>query len=87
MRYPMLVEKVYDHAKEDSPIYKSCERAFAILNKLVNKCNEETRKVQQMQELLNIRRKLEFGSGIKSYPIISESRYLGLEKFYKLNLH
>ena len=28
MRYPMLVEKVYDHAKEDSPIYKSCERAI-----------------------------------------------------------
>lgn len=61
----------------------SSRKALGVVNQLVQKCNEETKKVQRMQELIEIEKILQFRSKIKSYPIVSGARYLGFNNFNK----
>ena len=63
---------------ENSPVLESSRKTLGIVNQLVRKCNEETKKVQRMQELIEIEKILHFRTKIKSYPIVSGARYLGI---------
>jgi hypothetical protein len=83
-RYPLLVDAVCQQLPEESPIIESSRKALAVLNQLVRKCNEETKKVQRMQELIDIEKKLRFRDSVKSYPIVSGSRYLGMKSYFGL---
>ncbi|CAG2100678.1 unnamed protein product, partial [Medioppia subpectinata] len=75
-RYPLLIDAVCQQLPENSPILESSQKALGIVNQLVRSCNEETKKVQRMQELIEIEKLLQFKSKIKSYPIVSGARYL-----------
>lgn len=76
-RYPLLIDAVCQLLPPESPLLESSRKALGFVNQLVRKCNEETKKVQRMQELIEIEKILHFRSKIKSYPIVSGARYLG----------
>ncbi|CAG2159281.1 unnamed protein product [Oppiella nova] len=75
-RYPLLIDAVCQQLPEKSPILESARKTLTIVNQLVRQCDEETKKVQRMQELIEIEKVLHFKSKIKSYPIVSGARYL-----------
>ena len=83
-RYPLLIDAVCQQLPPESPILDSVRKTLGVVNQLVKNCNEETKKVQRMQELIEIEKILHFRSKMKSYPIVSGARYLGDIPTYKV---
>uniref|UniRef100_T1KQ37 DH domain-containing protein n=1 Tax=Tetranychus urticae TaxID=32264 RepID=T1KQ37_TETUR len=75
-RYPLLVEAILNHrAPTETDKYEMCQKTLAALYTVVNDCNEEAKKTERLQELIDLDSILNFDK-VKYFPLISESRYL-----------
>ncbi|XP_054162874.1 uncharacterized protein LOC128960767 [Oppia nitens] len=75
-RYPLLIDAVCQQLPETSPLLPTAQKSLGIMNQLVRKCNDETKKVQRMQELMETVKILHFNRKVKSCPIVKGTRYL-----------
>lgn len=74
-RLPLLVDAIFHRLPIDAPNYENCKMTLSVLNKVVQECNEHTRKMERMEEMLAINRFLDF-KDCKAIPLISASRWL-----------
>nr|KAG5697259.1 hypothetical protein BaRGS_031255 [Batillaria attramentaria] len=77
-RLPLLVDAVQHRVDPMSPQHATAKEAFIQLQSLVKKCNEEAKKMEQTQQMLQLRNKMKFGD-TKEFPLVSQSRYLEKE--------
>ncbi|XP_065353721.1 ephexin-1-like isoform X1 [Cloeon dipterum] len=75
-RLPLLFDAVLRRLSANSDEYTSCKNALMMVNKLVQDCNEEARKMERMKEMIELSRQLEFRSEMRAVPLISSSRWL-----------
>lgn len=77
-RLPLLISAIVNHADalQDRTLYDSAKQALVVVNKLVKKCNEGARKMQQTEQLVEIASELGFAPKVKTYAIVSPSRAL-----------
>jgi neuronal guanine nucleotide exchange factor len=75
-RLPLLIDAVLTRLSQTDDEYTTCQLALATLNKIVQNCNEDARKMERMEEILILSRQLYFPSEIKAVPIISSVRWL-----------
>jgi len=79
-RLPLLVSAIVNAADQveghQGEFYKSVKNTYEIISKLVKRCNEGARKMQQTEQLLEIASQLDYPSNIKTFGLISQSRFL-----------
>jgi len=75
-RLPLLIDAVLTRLRQTDNEYSTCQLALATLNKIVQNCNEEARRMERMEEVLILSRQLHFPSEVKAFPIISSARWL-----------
>lgn len=77
-RLPLLISAIVNQADaaDDEDAYKEAKEALVVVNKLVKKCNEGARKMQQTEQLAEIAKDLKFASNVKTYALVSQSRSL-----------
>lgn len=73
-RLPLLVDAICHRLEPDTPKYKSACKALDALNKVVKKCNDGAKRMQQTEQMCHLVRNLEFK--VKEIPLISASRFL-----------
>ncbi|XP_076824340.1 uncharacterized protein LOC143470233 isoform X2 [Clavelina lepadiformis] len=77
-RLPLLVTAIVNAADAvgDEEMVKKAKHTLGVVNKLVKKCNEGARKMQQTEQLAEIASQLDYTSSVKTYALISQSRSL-----------
>ncbi|XP_059485709.1 uncharacterized protein LOC132202666 [Neocloeon triangulifer] len=75
-RLPLLFDAVLRRLNANTDEYNSCKNALMMVNKLVQDCNEEARKMERMKDMIELSRQLEFKSDMRAIPLISTSRWL-----------
>lgn len=73
-RLPLLVDAICHRLEPDTPKHKSACKALDALNKVVKKCNDGAKRMQQTEQMCHLVRNLEFK--VKEIPLISASRFL-----------
>ncbi|XP_055996098.1 serine-rich adhesin for platelets-like isoform X4 [Ostrea edulis] len=73
-RLPLLVDAICHRLDPDTPKHKSACKALDALNKVVKKCNDGAKRMQQTEQMCHLARNLEFR--VKEIPLISASRFL-----------
>ncbi|XP_064610370.1 rho guanine nucleotide exchange factor 26-like isoform X2 [Liolophura sinensis] len=73
-RLPLLMDGVCRHRDQSHENHKEALQAQDALNKLVKKCNEGAKRMEQTEQLCMIEKQLDFK--IKKVPIVSASRHL-----------
>ncbi|CAC5370925.1 NGEF [Mytilus coruscus] len=73
-RLPLLVDAICHRLSPGTERHKSASRALDALNRVVKKCNEGARRMQQTEQMCLVVQNLEFK--VKEIPLISASRYL-----------
>lgn len=73
-RLPLLVDAICHRLEPDTPKHKSACKALDALNKVVKKCNDGAKRMQQTEQMCHLARNLEFR--VKEIPLISASRFL-----------
>ncbi|XP_039268208.2 uncharacterized protein LOC120343153 [Styela clava] len=75
-RLPLLISAIVNQADSagDKIAYAAAKQALAVVNKLVKKCNEGARKMQQTEQLAETARELCFAPKVKTYALVSQSR-------------
>ncbi|XP_062571518.1 uncharacterized protein LOC134233571 isoform X1 [Saccostrea cucullata] len=73
-RLPLLVDAICHRLDPDTPKHKSACKALDALNKVVKKCNDGAKRMQQTEQMCHLARNLEFK--VKEIPLISASRFL-----------
>ncbi|XP_078337399.1 uncharacterized protein LOC111137825 isoform X4 [Crassostrea virginica] len=73
-RLPLLVDAICHRLEPDTPKHRSAGKALDALNKVVKKCNDGAKKMQQTEQMCHLARNLEFK--VKEIPLISASRFL-----------
>ncbi|ELU06125.1 hypothetical protein CAPTEDRAFT_137219 [Capitella teleta] len=76
LRFPILMDAVCNRMPDYDPNAEVTKRCLNALQKLAKRCNDGARRMENIEKLTNIRRKLIFDKNTKSIPIVSESRYL-----------
>uniref|UniRef100_A0A4W3HPG8 DH domain-containing protein n=1 Tax=Callorhinchus milii TaxID=7868 RepID=A0A4W3HPG8_CALMI len=74
-RIKMLIENILQKTKEGSTNEENATKALGVVSKIIDECSAEVGKMKQMEELIDIAKKLEFDK-LKAIPIISQARYL-----------
>ncbi|XP_023209637.1 uncharacterized protein LOC111612626 [Centruroides sculpturatus] len=84
-RLPLLVDAIFHRLPTHAPNYENCKMTLAVLNKVVQECNEQTRQMERVEEMVTINRSLDF-KDCKGLPLVSASRWLvkrgELTRFY-----
>ncbi|XP_069677432.1 uncharacterized protein Exn isoform X2 [Periplaneta americana] len=75
-RLPLLIDAVLTRLDPQDDEYNTCRLALATLNKIVQNCNEDARRMERMEEILILSPQLYFPSEVKAVPIISSARWL-----------
>ncbi|KAJ8320044.1 hypothetical protein KUTeg_001631 [Tegillarca granosa] len=73
-RLPLLVDAICHRLEPGTDRHKSATRALDALNRVVKKCNDGAKKMQQTEQMCHLVQNLEFK--VKEIPLISASRYL-----------
>ncbi|XP_071147231.1 uncharacterized protein [Mytilus edulis] len=73
-RLPLLVDAICHRLSPGTERHKSASRALDALSRVVKKCNEGARRMQQTEQMCLVVQNLEFK--VKEIPLISASRYL-----------
>ncbi|XP_021366449.1 uncharacterized protein LOC110458828 isoform X3 [Mizuhopecten yessoensis] len=73
-RLPLLVDAICHRMEPATEQHKGATRALEALNRVVRKCNDGAKKMQQTEQMCRLVQNLEFK--VKEIPLISASRYL-----------
>ncbi|KAK3602432.1 hypothetical protein CHS0354_022219 [Potamilus streckersoni] len=73
-RLPLLVDAICHRLEPRTDRHKSATKALELLNKLVRRCNEGAKRMQQTEQMCLIAKQLDFK--VKEIPLISASRFL-----------
>ncbi|XP_060066680.1 uncharacterized protein LOC132546964 [Ylistrum balloti] len=73
-RLPLLVDAICHRMEPATKQHKGATRALDALNKVVRKCNDGAKKMQQTEQMCRLVQNLEFK--VKEIPLVSASRYL-----------
>ncbi|XP_033764186.1 uncharacterized protein LOC117345258 isoform X2 [Pecten maximus] len=73
-RLPLLVDAICHRMEPATEQHKGATRALDALNKVVRKCNDGARKMQQTEQMCRLVQNLEFK--VKEIPLVSASRHL-----------
>nr|CAB3260960.1 uncharacterized protein LOC100176478 [Phallusia mammillata] len=77
-RLPLLVTAIVNSADAagDMKALKRAKHALGVVNKLVKKCNEGARRMQQTEQLAEIASQLDYSQSVKMFALVSQSRNL-----------
>lgn len=77
-RLPLLIDAICHRLDpfKDKERHKAATSAFNALGKLVKKCNEGAKKMQQTEQMYFINQQITFSREVPPIPLISSSRYL-----------
>ncbi|KAK3096874.1 hypothetical protein FSP39_004312 [Pinctada imbricata] len=73
-RLPLLVDAICHRLDPATERHRSAKKALDALNRVVRKCNDGARRMQQTEQMCHLVQNLEFK--VKEIPLISASRYL-----------
>ncbi|XP_046547057.1 LOW QUALITY PROTEIN: ephexin-1-like [Haliotis rubra] len=73
-RLPLLVDAICHRLEPGSDRHKSSARALENLHRVVRKCNDGAKKMQQTEQMCILASQLDFK--VKEIPLISSSRYI-----------
>ncbi|XP_069120774.1 uncharacterized protein [Argopecten irradians] len=73
-RLPLLVDAICHRMEPATIQHQGATRALDALNKVVRKCNDGARKMQQTEQMCRLVQNLEFK--VKEIPLVSASRHL-----------
>ncbi|KAL3862356.1 hypothetical protein ACJMK2_008328 [Sinanodonta woodiana] len=73
-RLPLLVDAICHRLEPRTDRHKSATKALDLLNKLVRRCNEGAKRMQQTEQMCLIAKQLDFR--VKEIPLVSASRFL-----------
>ncbi|XP_076856035.1 rho guanine nucleotide exchange factor 19 isoform X2 [Brachyhypopomus gauderio] len=74
-RIKILIENILKRTAEGTKEEESASKALASVSKIISECNTQVGKMKQVEELIDINKKLEFDK-LKAVPIISQNRFL-----------
>ncbi|XP_067880137.1 rho guanine nucleotide exchange factor 15-like [Heterodontus francisci] len=74
-RIKMLIENVLQRSEVGSGNEETASKALGLVSKIIEECNREVGIMKQVEEMIHIRKKLEFDK-LKAIPIISQLRHL-----------
>ncbi|XP_072174596.1 uncharacterized protein [Diadema setosum] len=72
-RLPLLLEAVISRAPEGSDMMKYAVEAFTEVRRMAEKCNDEARRMEMIEEVTILARQLDFKPGIKKMDISQSS--------------
>ncbi|XP_078492645.1 ephexin-1-like [Ciona intestinalis] len=77
-RLPLLVSAIVNAADAagEPKMLKMAKHTLGVVNKLVKKCNEGAKKMQQTEQLAEIASQLDYSSSVKMFALVSQSRSL-----------
>lgn len=76
-RYPLLVFAIIDRLQMGSTQHANASRALNLANQLVRSCNEGARRMERMEQLLEIERRLVYTSAdLKRVPLVNDRRFV-----------
>ncbi|KAI6218252.1 Rho guanine nucleotide exchange factor 35 [Aphelenchoides besseyi] len=76
-RYPLLVFAILDRVQAGTKQHDTASRALNLANQLVRACNEGARRMERVEQLLEIERRLVYKSpDLKRIPLVNDRRYV-----------
>ncbi|XP_022106086.1 uncharacterized protein LOC110987568 isoform X2 [Acanthaster planci] len=64
-RLPLLIEAIRQQAKIDSPLHSTAIDAVKALRNMAEKCNEEAKRMEMIEEVTQLANQLDFREGVK----------------------
>ncbi|XP_067873098.1 rho guanine nucleotide exchange factor 19 [Heterodontus francisci] len=75
IRLKIMLENILMLTSPECPMADSVREAAEAIKEIVHQCNENVKRMRQIEELVSLEKQLEFGS-TKSLPLISQTRFL-----------
>ncbi|XP_043531677.1 rho guanine nucleotide exchange factor 19 isoform X3 [Chiloscyllium plagiosum] len=74
-RLKIMLENILMLNPPESPVADSVRKAVEAIGEIIHECNENVKRMRQIEELVSLEKQMEF-SRTKSFPLISQTRFL-----------